>query len=193
MSTTRIREAIDKLASVFAANPEKARVKNTMATARLTAGLKCEVTGPGNERVLTDMPPGVGGEGTAPNPSWLLRSGMASCTATVIAMRAAKLGIDLRTLEVTVESESDQRGSRPSVTGRVARKPRNRSEVGRPGSGASTNTAARAPARAAASGSRRPAPECAATTSAAGTRAAARSYQPSGGSRAGRRSGTATS
>jgi len=110
MSTTRIREAIDKLASVFAANPEKARVKNTMATARLTAGLKCEVTGPGNERVLTDMPPGVGGEGTAPNPSWLLRSGMASCTATVIAMRAAKLGIDLRTLEVTVESESDQRG-----------------------------------------------------------------------------------
>lgn len=110
MSAPRIREAIDKLASVFAANPEKAKVKNTMATAKLTSGLKCEVTGPGNERVLTDMPPGVGGEGTAPNPSWLLRSGMASCTATVIAMRAAKLGINLKTLEVTVESQSDQRG-----------------------------------------------------------------------------------
>jgi uncharacterized OsmC-like protein len=110
MSTVRIREAIDKLATLFAAQPEKARVRNTAATARLVEGLKCEVTGPGNERVLTDMPAGIGGEGTGPNPSWLLRSGMASCTATVIAMRAAKLGIDLTTLEVTVESESDQRG-----------------------------------------------------------------------------------
>jgi len=110
MSAPRIREAIDKLAGVFAGNPEKAKVKNTPATARLTGGLKCEVTGPNNERVLTDMPPGVGGEGSGPNPSWLLRSGMASCTATVIAMRAAKLGIELKKLEVTVESESDQRG-----------------------------------------------------------------------------------
>jgi uncharacterized OsmC-like protein len=110
MSAPRIREAIDKLASVFSANPGKARVKNAAATARLDDGLKCEVTGPNGERVLTDMPPGVGGEGTAPNPSWLLRSGMASCTATVIAMRAARLGIELKTLEVTVESESDQRG-----------------------------------------------------------------------------------
>ena len=110
MTQLRIREAIDKLAGVFAANPEKARVKNAPATARLNDGLKCEVTGPNGERVVTDMPQGLGGTAAGPNPSWLLRSGMASCTATVIAMRAAKLGIDLTTLEVTVESESDQRG-----------------------------------------------------------------------------------
>ena len=110
MSTPRIREAIDKLAGIFAANPEKAKVKNTPATARLSEGLKCEVTGPNGERVITDMPQGVGGTATGPNPSWLLRSGMASCTATVIAMRAAKLGVNLTSLEVTVESESDQRG-----------------------------------------------------------------------------------
>ena len=35
---------------------------------------------------------------------------MASCIATVIAMRAAKLGVTLSELEVTVESESDNRG-----------------------------------------------------------------------------------
>jgi uncharacterized OsmC-like protein len=68
------------------------------------------VTGPHGARLLTDMPPAMGGAASAPNPGWLLRSALASCTATVIAMRAAKLGIALETLEVTVESESDNRG-----------------------------------------------------------------------------------
>jgi uncharacterized OsmC-like protein len=35
---------------------------------------------------------------------------MASCVATVIAMRAAKLGVALTEPEVTVESDSDARG-----------------------------------------------------------------------------------
>lgn len=40
----------------------------------------------------------------------MLRAGLASCNATVIAMRAAQLGVRLKTLEVTVESDSDNRG-----------------------------------------------------------------------------------
>jgi uncharacterized OsmC-like protein len=36
---------------------------------------------------------------------------MAGCTAIGIAMRAALLGIELRSLEVSVESESDLRGA----------------------------------------------------------------------------------
>ena len=59
---------------------------------------------------MTDMPPAMGGAAAAPNPGWLLRGALASCTATVIAMRAAKLGVELHTLEVLVESESDTRG-----------------------------------------------------------------------------------
>jgi uncharacterized OsmC-like protein len=39
-----------------------------------------------------------------------MRAALASCDATVIAMRAAQLGIALDRLEVTVESESDPRG-----------------------------------------------------------------------------------
>ena len=103
-----VREAIEKAASAIAADPNKARVKSA-ATARFAGGLRCEVTGPRGERLATDMPPGVGGQATAPNPGWHLRAAMASCTATVIAMRAAKLGVALTTLEVTVESEADQR------------------------------------------------------------------------------------
>ncbi|HJY75061.1 MAG TPA: OsmC family protein [Burkholderiales bacterium] len=110
MNDSSVREAIDRLSGVIAADPAKARTKNVPATARLTGGLKCQVSGPNNERAATDMPSPMGGAASAPNPSWLLRAGMASCSATVIAMRAAKLGIALTQLEVTVESDSDLRG-----------------------------------------------------------------------------------
>jgi uncharacterized OsmC-like protein len=110
MSEARIRNAIETLGAAIAAQPEKARAKNAPATARLTSGLQCRISGPHGESLTTDMPPAVGGEATGPNPGWLLRGALASCTATVIAMRAAKLGVVLSELEVTVESESDNRG-----------------------------------------------------------------------------------
>src|SRR5215210_1762596 len=110
MTDPQVREAIERTSAAIAADPTKARAKNVPATARLTEGLKCEVTGPHGERLVTDMPPAMGGTASGPNPAWLLRSAMASCAATVIAMRAVKLGVRLETLEVTVESESDSRG-----------------------------------------------------------------------------------
>lgn len=110
MSTTKIREAVENLSRLITEQPEKARAKNLPATARLVEGLRCEVKGPNGETVHTDMPPAVGGAASAPAPGWLLRASLASCTATVIAMRAAKLGISLTALEVTVESASDNRG-----------------------------------------------------------------------------------
>lgn len=67
-------------------------------------------TGPGGERIVTDMPSALGGGASGPNPGWLLRAAMASCAATAIAMRAALLGITLHRLEVSVHSESDTRG-----------------------------------------------------------------------------------
>lgn len=39
-----------------------------------------------------------------------MRAALANCDATVIAMRAAQLGIELTKLQVTVESTSDDRG-----------------------------------------------------------------------------------
>jgi uncharacterized OsmC-like protein len=110
MSTAKVREAIATLSATFSAEPAKARAKNAPATARLNEGLQFEVTGPYNARIVTDMPPAMGGAATGPNPGWFLRAALASCTATAIAMRAAKLGIKLDILELTVESESDARG-----------------------------------------------------------------------------------
>jgi uncharacterized OsmC-like protein len=105
-----VSEAIDKLRSSIAADPSKARAKNAPATARLVDGLQCELKGPYGERVLTDMPPAMGGAASGPNPGWLMRGAIASCTATVIAMRAAHDGIELSELEVTVDTDSDLRG-----------------------------------------------------------------------------------
>ena len=106
----KIVEAVDKLAGAISGDPAKAKAKNLPATARLVEGLRCDLQGPYGERLTTDMPPAMGGAAAGPNPGWLMRGAIASCTATVIAMRAAKLGIALDNLEVTVETESDMRG-----------------------------------------------------------------------------------
>jgi len=110
MVATSVRDAIEKLTKVFAGQPDKARSKNPPATATLEAGLKLQVTGLQGERVSTDMPPALGGGGSAPSPGWLLRASLASCNATVIAMRAAQVGVTLTSVEVSVSSESDGRG-----------------------------------------------------------------------------------
>jgi uncharacterized OsmC-like protein len=60
--------------------------------------------------VITDMSESVGGGATAPTPGWLLRAALASCDATVVTQEAARDGIELTDLTVTVESESDFRG-----------------------------------------------------------------------------------
>lgn len=110
MSTAKVRESIERLSASIAAEPLKARAKNVPASARLTEGLRCELTGPYGERLVTDMAPAMGGTASGPNPGWLLRGALASCAATVIAMRAAKLNVALSSLEVEVETDSDLRG-----------------------------------------------------------------------------------
>jgi len=110
MSGQAIRAAIENAAKVIAENPDKARVKNAPATASFAGGLKFNLAGPNGEAVTTDMPKRIGGEGGVPQPGWLMRAALASCTGTVIAMRAAQLGVALTQLDVTVESQSDNRG-----------------------------------------------------------------------------------
>lgn len=110
MSDSGVREQLTGISAVFRAHPEKAHAKNTPAKATLEDGLKCRVVGPQGESIRTDMPAALGGGASAPNPGWFMRAALASCNATVIAMRAAQCGITLTALEVTVSSESDSRG-----------------------------------------------------------------------------------
>lgn len=110
MASDTIRNAIQSASAYLTDHPEAARYVDSAAVATVVEGLVVQVTGPSGATITTDMVPSVGGTASAPSPGWLLRAAEASCVATLIAMRAAMLDITLDSLEVTVDSESDDRG-----------------------------------------------------------------------------------
>jgi uncharacterized OsmC-like protein len=105
-----IKDAVASANSYLTAHPDEARYRDSPAIATITSGLSATVTGLGGESVTTDMPAGIGGGGTAPSPGWLMRAATASCVASLIAIRAAVVGAIVGPIEVTVDSESDDRG-----------------------------------------------------------------------------------
>ncbi|WP_247040709.1 OsmC family protein [Arthrobacter rhizosphaerae] len=110
MDQSRISEAISSAKDYLISHPDEARYRDSMATAVVEDGLRVRVEGPHGASLATDMVAGVGGTASAPSPGWLFRAANASCTATLIAMRAAARGVNLSRLEVSVDSESDDRG-----------------------------------------------------------------------------------
>jgi len=109
---SQIGDAVARASAYLTEHPDEARYRDAAATAKLGANLRVDVTGPGGETLSTDMPRGIGGEATLPSPGWLFRAATASCVASLIGIRAAALGTDLAhgEVEVTVDSESDDRG-----------------------------------------------------------------------------------
>lgn len=110
MNSSHIRQSTAQLWQHFEAHPQDALSRDKPAVATLESGLRCKAVGPKGETLVTDMPVPIGGGASAPTPGWYLRAALANCDATMIALRAAQLGVELSTLEVTVSSESDSRG-----------------------------------------------------------------------------------
>ncbi|MDQ4004718.1 MAG: OsmC family protein [Actinomycetota bacterium] len=106
----QIGESIENAVRYLTEHPDEARYTDTFARATLTDALRVEVEGPNGAGVVTDMPDGVGGLGKEPSPGWLFRAALASCVASTIGMEAAREGLTLSSLEVEVDSESDDRG-----------------------------------------------------------------------------------
>ena len=104
-----IRTAIAQASGYLTEHPEAARSTDAPATAILEEGLRFRVDGP-TTSLTTDMAKSVGGGASGPTPAWLMRAALASCDATLVAMEAARDGIELTHLEVSVESDSDFRG-----------------------------------------------------------------------------------
>jgi uncharacterized OsmC-like protein len=105
-----ISDAVARATAYLAEHPDEARYRDSFARARVESGLVVIVTGPSGESVTTDMPTGIGGTALAPSPGWFLRAAAASCVASLIAIRAAATGMTLASVEVEVDSESDDRG-----------------------------------------------------------------------------------
>jgi uncharacterized OsmC-like protein len=109
---TDIAAAVKRASAYLTEHPTEARYRDSHARARLASGLRVEVDGPGGERLTTDMPKGIGGGASMPSPGWYFRAAAAACVASLIGIRAAMTGLDLPadSIEVTVDSESDDRG-----------------------------------------------------------------------------------
>jgi len=105
-----IRDAIENAVRYLSEYPDEARYTDSYARATLGEALQVMVKGPHGESITTDMPGGVGGRGEEPSPGWLFRASIASCVASTIGMEAAHVGVALASLQVEVDSESDDRG-----------------------------------------------------------------------------------
>ena len=110
MSSETIRTAIEGAISYLTENPEDGKATDSVATATIEQDLRCVVRGPDGAEVYTDMVTSVGGSNSAPSPGWVVRAATASCVATLIVMKASLEGAQIDTLEVTVDSESNDLG-----------------------------------------------------------------------------------
>ena len=108
--TDAIRTAMEGASAYLAEHPDEAHYTDSLASARVVDGLHVRVDGPAGEVLETDMPSAVGGAGSAPSPGWFVRAAVAACVASLATMRAAQLGLGGFSIEVDVDSESDDRG-----------------------------------------------------------------------------------
>lgn len=103
-----IREIVERNIQVLAAKPSRGQL--TCATrARLVDGLRCEIE-EGAWKFSADLPAKLGGDDTAPTPGALGRGALASCLTMGITIWAARLGVQIDTLEVEVQADFDARG-----------------------------------------------------------------------------------
>lgn len=110
MGNEKIREALAGVVQHFEQHPELGPSTDSTAAAVWQGGLRIQARGPNGATLVSDMPAVVGGAGESPTPGWLLRAALANCNASMIALRAAQTGITLTRLEVTVDSDSNDRG-----------------------------------------------------------------------------------
>lgn len=110
MTSQDIAAALQRAESVFRRRPESSVHDDAPGVARWQGGMRTVAVHANGTQVTTDMPREFGGTGDQASPGWLLRSAMSACTATAIAMNAARRGIALESLEVRSTSRSDARG-----------------------------------------------------------------------------------
>lgn len=103
-----IANAIERLESAVDRRPGFG-VGTSRSVTLCTDGLRCS-TEEGRWCLDSDLPGALGGNGSAPTPGGLLRAALGSCVAMSYVLRAAKHGIELTSVRVTVEADSEISG-----------------------------------------------------------------------------------
>jgi uncharacterized OsmC-like protein len=110
MSAQYVADALQRAEAVLRRRPDMGMHDDTPAVARWHGSTRIIIGNGNGIEIPTDMPTELGGTGDQVTPGWLLRAGLAACTATRIAMGAAAAGIELTKLELRASSRSDTRG-----------------------------------------------------------------------------------
>ena len=110
MSAEYVANALERAEVVLRRRPDMGMHDDSPAVAHWRGSTRIVTNNGSGIEISTDMPSELGGTGDQVTPGWLLRAGLAACTATRIAMGAARDGIELTKLELRATSRSDTRG-----------------------------------------------------------------------------------
>ena len=103
-----IASAIERLERAVRHRPGFGVGTNVSVTT-ITDGVQC-VTLEGGFSTPADLSRGLGGDGSAPTPGALMRAALGSCMAMSYRLRAARHGIELGSIRITVEADSELAG-----------------------------------------------------------------------------------
>ncbi len=100
----RIARALERLEDAVARKPGFGRSTAT-STTTLAGGLRC-VTREAGHVIETDLVEALGGTGTGPSPSAVVRAALGSCLAMGYRLRAARHRVPVDSIRVEVVTES---------------------------------------------------------------------------------------
>ena len=99
-----IGRAVERLEAAVVGRPGFG-VGTSHSVTTLGEGLQCS-TVEGAWTIESDLLPALGGGGSAPTPNMLLRAALGSCMAMTYRLRAARRGVELTSVRVSVEADS---------------------------------------------------------------------------------------
>ena len=99
MHINNIAKAVESVERELQSQSDPGPRADLPATATIEDGLRCRIESPDGIAIYTDMPEKRGRQRQRPvRPGWHLRAALASCDATLLAMRAARTGVETRQL-----------------------------------------------------------------------------------------------
>jgi uncharacterized OsmC-like protein len=104
----QIADALQRLNFTIDRRPEFGR-RTTSTTSTLGDRLHCS-TEAKHWTIDADLAPALGGEGSAPSPGLQVSAALGACLAIGYRMHAAEAGIELDSVRVTVETDTDVAG-----------------------------------------------------------------------------------
>ena len=100
-----IAAAFHRVADMFRQDPARG-LNSAVSHARIEEGLTCHVQ-EGDWSLVADLSKGAGGARQGPTPGVLGRAALGSCIAIGFVLEAARAGVPIDSVDVTVEADFD--------------------------------------------------------------------------------------